>query len=107
MALCTLFAMVHEKTDATVPNRLRYLSQNGNTAYGMNPLPLGQPITDLVEADGYLDNANRAARLQWASSGNREQDYHTGSNAPLIRIHPYAACKQDFPSPPTLWTCQV
>lgn len=100
MAFCTLLSSVHEARGSALPTRLRYLSQNGNRAYGLNPLPLGQPINDIVGADNYLNNAKKAALDRWtrASSGDREQDYHSGSNAPLIRIHPCSASKQDLTS---------
>lgn len=108
MALCSLFSFVHElgpnaRTARDLAIRLRRLSSNGNRAYGLLPLNLGQPIKNIVESADLLANPERpfgVALRSWVNKdpGTRDGD---GLNAPLMRIHPVSASKQPFPSQPT------
>lgn len=92
MALCSLFSHIHDPDTNLLPDRLRRLSLDGNRAYGLLPLDLGQPTKAIVESSGYRNNPNGAALQRWVDSGRGVND-RNGSNAPLARIHPVAASK--------------
>lgn len=98
MALCSLLSLMHDKDQGAqeLAKRLRRLSIDGNRAYGLLPLPLGRPTKNIVESDNYLRNPSDAALQRWISR-QRGADDINGSNAPLVRVHPLAACKQFFP----------
>ena len=108
MALCSLFSFVHVQSPNSrrareLAIRLRRLSRDGNRAYGLLPLDLGQPTKNIVEAVDLLANPERpfeVALRSWVNKdpGTRDGD---GLNAPLMRIHPVAASKQPFPSQST------
>lgn len=108
MALCSLFSFVHVLNDKARRNhelamRLRQLSRDGNRAYGLLPLDLGQPTKNIVESADFLAKPERPSKvaLTWwinKEPGTRDGD---GLNAPLMRVHPVAASKQPFPSHPT------
>lgn len=108
MALCSLFSFVHvlnpdARRARELGIRLRRLSRDGNRAYGLLPLDLGQPTKNIVESPDFLTNPERPFEIAmrwWVNKepGTRDGD---GLNAPLMRIHPVAASKQPFPSHPT------
>ncbi|KAG6356091.1 hypothetical protein INS49_015476 [Diaporthe citri] len=90
MALCSLFSYVHDPNPGRLPRRLRQLSRDGNRAYGLLPLDLGQPTKDIVESANYISDTTGAALQRWRAKERGIRD-RNGSNAPLIRIHPVAA----------------
>lgn len=96
MALCTLLNHIHDKTDQ-LHRRLRQLSRDGNRAYGLLPLDLGQPVKDIVESDDYESKPLDVA-LQWWLDSERDVRDRNRSNSALVRVHPVAAGKQCFPS---------
>lgn len=105
MALCSLFSFVHvhdpkARRDQELAMRLRQLSRDGNRAYGLLPLDLGQPTKKIVESENYLADPQKVALDRWINKERGIRD-RNGSNAPLTRIHPLAASKQPFPSQPT------
>lgn len=103
MALCSLFSNVHDPDPNQLPRRLSQLSRDGNRAYGLLPLDLGEPTKDIVGSDSYILDPVAAALRRWKAKDRGIGD-RNGSNAPLVRIHPIAAGKQSFPSCPTLQT---
>lgn len=102
MAFCTLFTYVHDPEPKLnwLASRLRRLSRDGNRAYGLLPLDLGQPTKDIVESADYTSNPLAAALQHWKANERGIRD-RNGSNAPLTRVHPLAAGKQSFYCCPT------
>lgn len=105
MALCSLFSFVHvldpkARRYQELAMRLRRLSSDGNRAYGLLPLDLGQPTKNIVESENYLADPRKVALNRWKNKERGIRD-RNGSNAPLMRIHPVAASKQLFPTHPT------
>ncbi|KAJ0114874.1 hypothetical protein J7T55_004616 [Diaporthe amygdali] len=90
MALCTLLYHTHGVARENLARRLRQLSFDGNRAYDMAPLDLGQPIKGIVESPYYLNDPEVAAKNAWVNANKGANDTN-GSNAPLLRIHPFAA----------------
>ncbi|KAL2275097.1 hypothetical protein FJTKL_02546 [Diaporthe vaccinii] len=95
MALCSLFSNVHDPDPNQLPRRLLQLSRDGNRAYGLLPLDLGQPTKDIVESNGYILDPEAAALQRWKAKDRGIGD-RNGSNAPLIRIHPIAVVATEY-----------
>lgn len=93
MALCSLFVHLHDDTQDKLHRRLLRLSREGNRDYGLLRLHLGQPITDIIEAEDFVTRNVTSVLRRWTESGQSKTDMN-GSNAPLVRLHPVAACKQ-------------
>lgn len=104
MALCTLLYHTHGVARENLARRLRQLSFDGNRAYDMAPLDLGQPIKGIVESPYYLNDPEVAAKNAWVNANKGANDTN-GSNAPLLRIHPFAASMCTISTTHTLHNC--